>query len=309
MLRPAMAWKSAAFGPFPPGGLQALTPHVTAYYTEAYPCSNAAIVRGTDATLVFDATLLSQARALRRAVDAAPPPLRELVISHSHNDHAHGAMYFTPPARAWASRFARDRLAYWATRDLAPFAEEMRALNPELAAEYAEVRIVVPEQVVEGQAVIELGGGVRVALYSEALAHTAGDLWARVEPDGVVLCGDLWFNGHEPYLGNGSAAGSLTALRHLRESGGSVFLPGHGPAGQIAADPDEPMGRYCRWVMERTSEGLARGLSGESLRVAVRAEFIAQRDRPGGIRFIAEWPSFLEDAVEATEEEQRSTPH
>ncbi|MEI8191909.1 MAG: MBL fold metallo-hydrolase, partial [candidate division NC10 bacterium] len=92
------------FGLYPPGGLRRLGPHVVAYHGDVYPVANSAIVRSSEATLVFDANLLRFARALRAAVDQGEgPPLRELVLSHPHNDHAHGAMHFSPPAHTWAS--------------------------------------------------------------------------------------------------------------------------------------------------------------------------------------------------------------
>jgi glyoxylase-like metal-dependent hydrolase (beta-lactamase superfamily II) len=90
-----MGWP---FGGYPEGGLQRLGPHVTAYYGEVLPVSNSAIVRGSDATLVFDANAGAAAAALRAEVDRAGPPLRYLVLSHVHTDHTLGAMWFSPPA-------------------------------------------------------------------------------------------------------------------------------------------------------------------------------------------------------------------
>ena len=300
------------FGPYPPGGLQRLGPHVVAYHGDAYPAANSAIVRGADATLVFDANTLRFARAVRAAVDHSEgPPLRELVLSHSHGDHAHGAMHFSPPTRTWASHSARDGLARWAGRDLTPFAEEMVAeqhalglKEPSTEAEYREVRIVVPDRVVDaGGATIELGGGVRVQLRLEATAQTLGDLWAFVEPDRIALCGDLWFNDCEPYIASGSLAGSLNALGHLRESGARTWLPGHGPAGRMGGPGEDSQERYCRWVGHAVQAGLARGLRGADLRTEVRRAWNAQREGPLPIRFALEIPGFLEDNVEMVEEE------
>ena len=305
------------FGPYPPGGLRRLGPHVVAYHGDAYPVGNSAIVRSSEATLVFDANLLRFARALRAAVDQGEgPPLRELVLSHTHNDHAHGAMHFSPPARTWASHYARDRLVYWAGRDLTPFIEELVAeqrilgvIDPSTEAEYREVRIVVPDRVVAAAGeTIELGGGVRVRLHPEATAHTPGDLWAFVEPDGIALCGDLWFNDCEPYIASGSLAGSLNALSHFRESGARTWLPGHGAAGSVRGPGEDAMERYCRWVGDTVQAGLARGLRGADLRTEVRRAWNTQREGPLPIRFALEIPGFLEDNVEMVEAELSSEP-
>jgi cyclase len=309
--------RSWPFGPYPPGGLRRLGPHVVAYHGDAYPVANSAIVRGSESTLVFDANLLRFARALRAAVDDGDgPPLRELVLSHTHNDHAHGAMHFSPPARTWTSPYTRDRLVYWAGRDLAPFiealVEEERTLgvsDPSAEAEYREVRIVIPDRAVDATGeTIELGGGVRVRLHLEATAHTPGDLWAFVEPDGIALCGDLWFNGCEPYIASGSLAGSLNALGHLRESGARTWLPGHGTPGSVRGPDEDAMERYCRWVGDTVGTGLARGLRGVDLRTEVRRAWSTRPEERLPIRFAMEIPGFLEDNVEMVEEELAGQP-
>jgi glyoxylase-like metal-dependent hydrolase (beta-lactamase superfamily II) len=305
------------FGPYPPGGLRRLGQHVVAYHGDAYPAANSAIVRGAEATLVFDANTLRFARTLRAAVDkGGGPPLRELVLSHAHGDHAHGAMRFSPPARTWASVSAHDGLARWAGRDLAPFAKEMVAEqrllgvdDPTTASEYREVRVVVPDRVVDARgATIELGGGVRVRLHLEATAHTPGDLWAFVEPDEIALCGDLWFNDCEPYIASGSLAGSLQALRHLRECGARIWLPGHGPAASMSSAGDDGMERYCRWIGDAARVGFTRGLRGADLRTDVRRAWSTQREGPRAIRFALEIPGFLEDNVEMLEEQLSGEP-
>jgi glyoxylase-like metal-dependent hydrolase (beta-lactamase superfamily II) len=288
----------------PGGALQELGPHVTAYAAGAYPLVNAAIVRGSDATLVFDTAVLHFGRQLKAAVAATGRPASHVVLSHVHYDHAHGAMYFAPPAKVWSRRFTRDRLAHWSTRDLGPFAEDLKSTNPSLAQAYGDVRIVVPDEVVERETEIDLGRGVRVRLFPEGTAHSPGDLWAMVEPDGIVLCGDLWFNGFEPYLGTGTVAGMLAALRHMRSAGARLYLPGHGPAGLIGPENDDMAARYCAWIDDHTAAGIARGWRGETLRTAVRAEYAEQRDRTGGVRFANEIAGFLEEGVETAEKEQ-----
>lgn len=244
------------------------------------------------------------------------PPLRELVLSHPHNDHAHGAMHFSTPARTWASQYTRDRLAYWVGRDLTPFIEQLLAeervfglIDPSTEAEYREVRIVVPDRVVDAAGdTIELGGEVRVRLYPEANAHSPGDLWAFVEPDGIALCGDLWFNDCEPYLASGSLAGSLNALSHLRQSGARTWLPGHGAAGSMQGPGEDAMERYCRWMGEMVQAGLARGLRGTDLKAEIRRSWDAQREEPLPIRFIKEIPGFLEENAEMVEAELSGEP-
>jgi glyoxylase-like metal-dependent hydrolase (beta-lactamase superfamily II) len=155
---------------------------------------------------------------------------------------------------------------------------------------------------------IELGGGVRVRLHPEATAHSPGDLWAFVEPDGIALCGDLWFNDCEPYIASGTLAGTLLTLGHLRESGASTWLPGHGAAGSMRDPGEDAMERYCRWLGEMVQSGLARGLRGTDLQTDIRRAWNVQREGPLPIRFIKEIPGFLEENVEMVEAELTSPP-
>jgi glyoxylase-like metal-dependent hydrolase (beta-lactamase superfamily II) len=270
------------FGEYPAGGLERLGPHVTAFYAEDFPLSNSAIVRGTEATLVFDANFAEEGLKLREAVEAEGPPLRDLVLSHYHDDHTLGAMHLAPPALVRSRAHTRERLSAWAT-------------DPDLPDLPEGIRVVVPDSLVEEQEVLDLGGGVLVRLIPEPEAHTRGDLWAFVEPDGVALCGDLWFTSCEPYLGSGSVAGAILAIDRLRDAEANIYLPGHGRAATLPPRGHEPVQRLCAWLLEQTSTEMARGLQGDDLAAAVRAAF-AQRD---DIRFPFAIPGFLEEGVVA----------
>lgn len=295
------------FGVLPPGGLERLGPHTIAYYATGYPYSNSAIVLGKDGALVFDANIFHYARELKAALDAecADRPV-QLVISHAHADHADGAMYFSPPAQTLASTFTQGRLAWWRGQDQTVRNSEYADQYPDAVAWYRDFRMVLPERSVARRELIDLGGGVQVQLVPEVVAHTRGDLWALVEPDGVALCGDLWFNDCEPYLGSGSIEGSLEALEHLRASGARTYVPGHGRAGRLQLN--DGMDRYCVWISEHVAAGMGRGFAGEELRRIIRAEFDTQSSQPGGIRFAITWKGSLEDAVEAAEMAARGQP-
>jgi glyoxylase-like metal-dependent hydrolase (beta-lactamase superfamily II) len=290
------------FGPYPAGGLRQLGPHVTAFHGEGWPYPNSAIVRGRDGLLVFDANLPWIAPVLRAALneDAASTPLTHLVLSHAHGDHAHGASLFAPPARTWSRGFTRDQLAAYSDEDRAEEIDFYSDMFAGAADAYRDLRIVVPDEIVETERVIDLGG-VTVRLVPEPVAHTAGDLWAVVEPDGIVLAGDLWCNEVEGYLGDGSVAGEVAAIGHLRDAGG-VCLPGHGPPGEIM--PGDPLQRYAEWILERTAVGMEAGLSGEDLQRDVRAEYNGGADEMFGFRVYPR-PGFLEEAVASVEEASR----
>jgi len=296
----APAWP---FGTLPPGGVEQLGPHVLAYYGSGLPLANSAIAIGSEAALVFDANIFQYASDLKKLLDERWPrgPVH-LVLSHSHSDHVDGSMYFTA-AESWATDWARRRLAWWSGQDLSERYLEQAEGHPEAKQWYEEdFRLVVPEHGIEGPTVIELGGDVRVHLQPEVTAHTPGDLWARVEPDDVVLCGDLWFHDCEPWLGLGALDGSLQALAGLRAAGAVSYLPGHGRAGRIGSG--DKMERYAEWIRENVLDAMDHGLTGSALTAHLREEF----DRRPPVRFAVPIEGFLEDAVSAAEEAASGRP-
>jgi len=263
------------WGEIPDDAVVQLGARTYAYYGPRTVFSNSAFVVGETATLVFDANDVWCGRHLRAALDkyAAGRPLRFLVLSHTHSDHAHGAQFFAPPARVLAREWARQRLVYWSERDLQPFIDE----TPQYAEEYRHTRIVVPDESLEEVRRLDLGG-VHVRLEPVPMAHTPGDLLAVVEEDGAALCGDLLFNRYAAYIGSGSLAGSLDALEHLRSLQVYIYLPGHG----LACGPQaiDEMGAFLVDMREAVRAGRAQGLSDEALVAGVCQRMARWQDLP-----------------------------
>jgi cyclase len=293
----SMSGPAWPFGTLPPHGVERLGPHVLAYYANGVPLANSAMVVGSEAALVFDANIFHYALDLKGLLDERWPegPVH-LVLSHTHSDHVDGSIYFTR-AGSWATEWTRRRLAWWNSQDMSERWLEQSEGYPQAKQWYDEVfRLVVPEHGIEGPTTIELGGGVRVHLQPEVIAHTPGDLWGRVEPDDVVLCGDLWFNDCEPWLGLGALDGSLEVLARLRAADAACYLPGHGRAGRIEAG--DKMERYAGWIREHLAEAMGHGLRGDALGAHLRGEF--ERQLP--VQMAVAIPGFLEDAVAGAEE-------
>lgn len=277
------------WGEIPDDGIVRLGERTYAYYGPQDVFANSAIVVGEDATLVFDANDVRCGRHLRTAVDrhSAGRPLRYLVLSHAHDDHAHGAWLFAPPARVLSRAWTRERLAYWSGRDLQPFIDE----KPHYAEEYRTCRIVIPDEAVEEVRTIDLGGA-HVRLHPVALAHTPGDLFGVVEEDRITLCGDLLFNRYATYVGGGSLAGSLAALEVLKHLDVSLYLPGHGPA--CGPEAIEAEAAFLLDLREAVRAARSEGLTGVALVEAVKRRMDRWHDLP----FFHE-PWMMPDNVEA----------
>lgn len=293
------------FGPYPPGGLEPLGPHVTAYHAGGFPLSNSAIVRGREGTLVFDPNCFRFARELRAGIEGMGERPRWVIVSHAHDDHTMGTVLFSPPALVTAHARARDRLQRNVEEGYLP-GLQYRDGYPGAEREARGVKVLVPQRTVASPTTMELGGGVQVHLFPEEPAHTDGDLWAFVEPDGIALCGDLWYSRCEPYVGSGSVHGSLRALARIRDARPGRCLPGHGPAGTIAPAGEDPVERHLRWVLDEAARAVDAGLTGRGLRERVRRRFEDRRARPGGAGFAVEIPGFLEVTASAAERDVRA---
>jgi glyoxylase-like metal-dependent hydrolase (beta-lactamase superfamily II) len=286
-----MTWP---FGEYPPGGVERLGPHVLAVYGESMPLSNSAVVIGADATLAFDANVLGWAGVQRSLVDDRTAPLMHLVLSHYHDDHTLGAALFSPPAEVRARARTRTRLARWEAEGVD--AERYTEWGPDAPAALRDLRIVVPAVDVDEPETLDLGGGVRVHLFPHPVAHTTGDLWAFVEPDEVALCGDLWFHACEPYI-EASAAGSRDAVAALRACGARVHLPGHGHAGVVGPVGEDPLERYCAWLVEQAHA--LPDLEGRGLAAEIRRRYDSLDPM-----FPFAIPGFLEASVGAAERDR-----
>jgi hypothetical protein len=86
-------------------------------------------------------------------------------------------------------------------------------------------------------------------------------------------------------------------VAELRSAGARTCLPGHGIAGRI--ERDDPLERFCDWMLGTVAAQLDQGIEGEELKATARAAFEAQENRPGAVGFPFAVPGFFEEGVEA----------
>src|SRR5262249_38554457 len=97
----------------------------------------------------------------------------------------------------------------------------------------ADVTIVPPSRLVDGEDTLDLGGRV-LRLKAWRAAHTDADLTGLDEQTGTFVAGDLVFLDHVPVL-DGSVRGWLAIMDELAAVPARRVVPGHGP---VAPWPD-----------------------------------------------------------------------
>lgn len=209
------------------------------------PCDvTVTAVVGSEGVAVID-TRCSPAEAreikdeLRRLT---PAPIRWVVNTHYHFDHAWGNAEFvaprlTPPARIWGHESLVAQLDP-ANPALAALVNELMTEEPRWAEEMPEIEFVAPTELVHDRASVDLGNR-RLELLYLGRAHTDSDLWILLTEDDcgpdaraqIALAGDLVEQSGPPAFGDDSfpLEWAATLGRALDAIGSdTLIIPGHG---------------------------------------------------------------------------------
>jgi glyoxylase-like metal-dependent hydrolase (beta-lactamase superfamily II) len=204
--------------------------------------SNAAAIITSEGVVLVDAlgspSLAERFLALVREV--TDKPLRSVIVTHYHADHIYGLQVFKDlGAEIIAPAGFQDYLDSPASTDR--LAERRISLFPWVND---ETRLVRPDRVIVEDTVLELGDTTLKIGYLGA-AHSDGDLTVLVEPDRVLISGDIIFEGRVPFTGSADTRHWLAVLEGLERQGLEGLIPGHGPA---ATDPEAALSATLRYL-------------------------------------------------------------
>ncbi len=190
------------------------------FWARCQPASvNIGLVVGNRSALLIDtgaAPALGQ--QIRESVATiSEVPLRTVVLSHGHWDHALGLAAF-----AGMETIGHESLATSLLSPAAVDAAREQGLEPS--------QVVVPQRLVSILAAVDLGGR-RVEIGHLGPAHTQGDLTVLVPDDRVLFAGGLVEQAAPPGVDEETSLGSwhqvLDSLQTLCRDD-TVVVPGHG---------------------------------------------------------------------------------
>jgi quinoprotein relay system zinc metallohydrolase 2 len=215
--------------------------------------ANVGFVVGAERVAVIDSGgCLLWGQRLRQAVRRVTPlPISHLVQTHMHPDHVFGAAAFlTDQPRILGHRrlpaALASRQAYYTRR-----------LHEILGDVAAGSVIVPPNQIVDGETEIDLGGR-RLRVTAHSAAHTDNDLSLRDLGTGTLWAGDLLFMERVPAL-DGSLIGWLAVLDELRAMPAARVVPGHGPVAASWPTAADAQRRYLTLLRDEIRAMIKRG--------------------------------------------------
>lgn len=259
--------------------------------------SNAMIVVNEDHVLVVDSHITPDAgdglvATVRGLTDK---PIRYLVNSHYHYDHAHGNQSFPAETQIIGHEFTRTKLlgdplsesTYQVIGSVEYEESVVAALEERLAAaegderETLEAQIAMMKRHVESLRNVEptppnvtlqykltlFRGGREIQLLHLGRGHTGGDVVTYLPAEGIAFTGDLFYAG-APYLGDGFADEFPDTLQRLKDLQPRIIVPGHGPLVTDLTQIDFAQ-EYLRRYWSQVSEAFAEGLSVDEAQQAV----------------------------------------
>lgn len=262
-----------------------------------FTMSNAMVLVGEFDTLVVDSHVTpAAARALLDSLSViTDKPVRYLVNSHYHFDHAHGNQVFPEGVEIIGHEFTRAKLngeignvleenTFKSFSDPVPatvanlerqaaaetdparkaILDERHRVQREYMNAIAEVDPTPPNITLESKMTlfqVVASGSREIQLLHLGRAHTGGDVMIYLPQEKVVFTGDMMLPGLA-YMGDGHVDEWPATLEALKALDFDVWLPGHGPATR-SKEPITHFQAYLRDLWEKTSATHRRGVSFE----------------------------------------------
>ena len=266
---------------------------------------NAAVIVNRDHVLVVDThSKPSAAKALIRQIrdEITQLPVRYVVDSHLHGDHAMGNEAYpevfgggvevisSVKTREWMAKLGLARLKEsidYLPKQAAELRKKLDASKDEserailrahiegleeYKKEMTPPRVSLPSMTFERRLVIHRGGR-EVHLLFLGRAHTAGDVVAFVPSERVIATGDL-MHGLLPYMGDGFPDEWPATLKALEALEFDRVVPGHGSIQDGKAVLAQFRG-YVEEITEKVSRGIERGQPVDELKKTITPDTLA----------------------------------
>lgn len=183
---------------------------------------NIAVLSGPDGKLLVDAGITASRPQITEALlQTGRDPIRHLVNTHWHFDHADG--------NEWLNKEGAVILAHENTRKHLMSAQRVEDWNFDFPPSPSTA---IPAETFSADKSVNLNNST-LLLKHLANAHTDGDITVTFAEADVVHAGDLYWNGIYPFIDystGGSIDGMISGTEAILADAGdrSIIVPGHG---------------------------------------------------------------------------------
>ncbi len=183
---------------------------------------NIAVLTGGDGKLLVDAGITaSKPRIIEALAGLGNQPVRTLINTHWHFDHADG--------NAWLNAEGAAILAHENTRDHLLTAQRVDDWDFDFPASPLSA---TPSEVMTDMLSIDFGGET-LRLQHHPSAHTDGDIAVTFSNADIIHAGDLYWSGTYPFIDHstgGGINGTIAAADAILAQAGrdTIIIPGHG---------------------------------------------------------------------------------
>lgn len=223
--------------------------------------SNVGWIEFKDFVVVVDAAFPAGAEEALGHIKAATggKPIRYVVVTHYHGDHAMGTGVF---AKEGAQIVSHDN----ARADFLKKNVEAYAKTAQRDADYRKYELAAPSLTFTDVLVID-DGRRRAEVRFFGHAHTTGCVWTWLPEEKVLFTGDACVNGPFNYMGDSDSASWIKALEQAQALKPEKVAPGHGPpAGGALLETQK---RYFVELREQVGRRIADGMSIHEVKAAV----------------------------------------
>jgi cyclase len=219
--------------------------------------SNAAvIINETDVLLVDSHVSPAAAQSLVDELKViTTKPVKYVVNTHFHFDHAHGNQIYGPGVEIIGHQFTREKLANGSSmrgagyerfvggipanidrlrqqRDTMKDAAAKAAVERNIASQVAykaetDAVRAVPPTIAFDQSMTLYRGGREIRMHFLGRGHTGGDIFVHLPREKVLVTGDILQSG-VPFMADGYFADWPETLEKVKALDFDVILPGHG---------------------------------------------------------------------------------
>lgn len=189
---------------------------------------NIAVLTGADGKVLVDAGIaVSRPRIAEALASLSADPIRHLINTHWHFDHADG--------NEWLRGAGATILAHENARKYLAMAQRVEDWDFDFPP---SPPAALPTELVSSDRTLRLNGAT-LALKYYGPAHTDGDISVTFEEPEIVHAGDIYWSGGYPFIDystGGSIGGNIRAVEVILSAvtDNTIIVPGHGPVSNRA---------------------------------------------------------------------------